>query len=142
MTTDFPQREQEDMPQPVPSVPALGARGPIGEARNPTLVIVLTIVTCGIYGLYWFYKTFEELKQHNGEGLGGVVGLILSLFYVSYFILPMEVQKTYEADGRQSPVSAIYGLWILLPLIGFIIYILRVQGALNDYWVSKGAAPV
>jgi hypothetical protein len=130
------------MTEPVPSVPSPGARGPIGEARNPTLVIVLTIVTCGIYGLYWFYKTFEELKQHNGEGLGGVVGLILSLFYVSYFILPMEIQKTYEADGRQSPVSAIYGLWILLPLIGFIIYILRVQGALNDYWVSKGAAPV
>ena len=131
------------MTEPVPSAPSSpGVKGPIGEARNPTLVIVLTIITCGIYGLYWLYKSFEELKQHNGEGLGGVVGLLLGLVWVSYFILPMEIQKTYEDDGRQTQVSAIYGLWLLLPIIGTIIYVLRVQGALNDYWVSKGAAPV
>jgi hypothetical protein len=130
------------MAEPVPSVPTPGAKGPIGEARNPTLIIILTIVTCGIYGLYWLYKTFEELKQHNGEGLGGVVGLLLGLVWVSYFLLPMEIQKTYEDDGRQSPVGPIYGLLLLIPLVGFIIYILKVQGALNDYWVSKGAAPV
>jgi hypothetical protein len=129
------------MTEPVPSAPTPGVKGPIGEARNPTLVIVLTIITCGIYGLYWLYKSFEELKQHNGEGLGGVVGMLLGLVWVSYFILPIEIQKTYQDDGRQTQVSAIYGLWLLLPIIGTIIYILRVQGALNDYWVSKGAAP-
>jgi hypothetical protein len=129
------------MTEPVPSAPTPGVKGPIGEARNPTLVIVLTIITCGIYGLYWLYKSFEELKQHNGEGLGGLVGMLLGLVWVSYFILPIEIQKTYEDDGRQTQVSAIYGLWLLLPIIGTIIYILRVQGALNDYWVSKGAAP-
>ena len=129
------------MTEPVPSAPTPGVKGPIGEARNPTLVIVLTIITCGIYGLYWLYKSFEELKQHNGEGLGGLVGMLLGLVWVSYFILPIEIQKTYQDDGRQTQVSAIYGLWLLLPIIGTIIYILRVQGALNDYWVSKGAAP-
>jgi hypothetical protein len=142
MATDFPQREQEAMTEPVPSAPSPRTKGPIGEARNPTLVIVLTIITCGIYGLYWLYKSFEELKQHNGEGLGGLVGMLLGLVWVSYFILPMEIQKTYEDDGRRANVSAIYGLWLLLPIIGTIIYILRVQGDLNDYWVSKGAAPV
>lgn len=130
------------MAEPVPSVPPTGAKGPIGEARNPVMIIILSIITCGIYGLYWLYKSFEELKQHNGEGLGGVVGLILGIFWVGYFLLPMEIQKTYETDGRQSPVNPIYGLLLLIPLVGFIIYILKVQGALNDYWVSKGAAPV
>ena len=67
--------------------------------------------------------------------------MLLGLVWVSYFILPIEIQKTYQDDGRQTQVSAIYGLWLLLPIIGTIIYILRVQGALNDYWVSKGAAP-
>jgi Domain of unknown function (DUF4234) len=130
------------MTQPVPAAAGPGAKGPIGEARNPTMIIILTIVTCGIYGLYWMYKNFEELKQHNGEGLGGVVGLLLSLVVVGYFMLPMEVQKTYEQDGKESPVNPIYGLFLFIPLIGFILYILKVQGALNDYWVSKGAAPV
>ena len=62
------------MTQPQPT-PAAGGRGPIGEPRNPTTVALLSLVTCGIYALYWAYLTFEELKQHNGEGLGGGLGL-------------------------------------------------------------------
>ena len=65
------------MTQPQPT-PAAGSRGPIGEPRNPTTVALLSLVTCGIYGLYWAYLTFEELKQHNGEGLGGGLGALLS----------------------------------------------------------------
>ena len=65
------------MTQPQPT-PAAGGRSPIGEPRNPTTVALLSLVTCGIYGLYWAYLTFEELKQHNGEGLGGGLGALLS----------------------------------------------------------------
>ena len=46
------------MTQPQPT-PAAGGRGPIGEPRNPTTVALLSLVTCGIYGLYWAYLTFE-----------------------------------------------------------------------------------
>jgi hypothetical protein len=55
------------------------------------------------------------------------------------FTIPNEVKNLYERDGRESPVSAIWGLWFLLPLIGNIIWYLKVQGALNDFWRSKGA---
>jgi hypothetical protein len=47
----------------------------------------------------------------------------------------------YVADGRPSPVRPLVGLWFLLPLIGFIIWYVEVQNALNDFWVSKGAPP-
>ena len=46
-----------------------------------------------------------------------------------------------DLDGGNSPVRGIYGLWILLPLIGPIIWFVQVQGALNRYWESKGASP-
>jgi hypothetical protein len=121
------------------------AKGPIGQARPIGTTILLTIVTCGIYGLYWTYVTFEELKQHNnGRGLGGAVGLIIGIFVgvVNMFILPSEIKTMYEEDGRTSPVEPILGLWFLLPLVGMIIWYVKVQRALNDYWVSKGAAPV
>jgi len=124
-----------------PATAARGAKGAVGQPRSPVLVIVLTIVTLGIYGLYWDYKTFQELKDHNGEGLGGVVGLILCWLLVGYFLLPSEVAKTYESDGKPAPFGPIIGLWLFVPLVGFIIYLLKVQGALNDYWVSKGASP-
>ncbi|HYV59697.1 MAG TPA: DUF4234 domain-containing protein [Acidimicrobiia bacterium] len=129
------------MTQPQPT-PAAGGKGPIGEARNPTTVALLSLVTCGIYGLYWAYLTFEELKQHNGEGLGGGLGALLSWLVAGWFLVIVEIQKMYQADGRESPVEPIEGLWLLIPIAGWFLYMNRVQGALNDYWVSKGAAPL
>ena len=117
-------------------------KGPIGQAMNPTQLAVLSLVTCGIYSLYWAYKSGEELKQHNGEGLGGAVMLLLTLVVAGWFMIPIEIQKMYEADGRQSPVTAVDGLWLLIPCVGYFLYYPKVQGALNDYWVSKGAAPI
>ena len=55
---------------------------------------------------------------------------------------PSEIGKMYKADGREAPFSGWIGLWWLLPLIGWIIWIVKVQGALNRYWESKtGTAP-
>ena len=58
---------------------------------------------------------------------------------VLMFTIPMEIEKMYQRDGRESPVSPLLGLWILLPLIGNIIWYLKVQEALNNFWLSKGA---
>jgi hypothetical protein len=146
-----PSSPSSEPPPPSPSLaqppmPGAGAplpKGPIGTARPIALTIVLSIITCGIYFLYWTYVTYEELKQHNNRGLGGLVGLLIGIFIgiVNVFVLPSEIQSMYGDDGRDSPVSPLVGLWVLLPLVGFIIWFVKVQGALNDYWVSKGATP-
>jgi hypothetical protein len=102
-------------------------------------VILLTIFTLGIYHLYWTYKSFEELKRHTGEGIGGVLGLVIALVFnpVNWFVLPSEIGKMYRGDGRTAPMTGWTGLWILLPFIGFIVWTAKVQGALNRYWKSK-----
>jgi hypothetical protein len=105
------------------------------------LVILLSIVTLGIWPILWTYHTNEDLKSYNGDGLGGVLGVVLYIFIspVVMFTIPSEIEKSYQRDGRESPVSALWGLWFLLPLIGHIIWYVKVQGALNDFWVSKGS---
>ncbi len=115
--------------------------GPLGQRRGVAFVILISLVTLGIYFLYWTYKTFEEMKQHTGEGLGGVIGLVIALVVgiVNSFVIPSEVGNMYKGDGREAPVSGITGLWVLLPLVGWIIWVVKVQGALNRYWDSKGA---
>jgi Domain of unknown function (DUF4234) len=115
--------------------------GPLGQQRGVAFVILISLVTLGIYFLYWTYKTFDEMKQHTGEGIGGVIGLVIGLVIgiVNFFVIPSEVGNMYTGDGREAPVSGITGLWILLPLVGGIIWVVKVQGALNRYWESKGA---
>ena len=116
-------------------------QGPLGEPRGIFFVIAITIITLGIYHLYWVYKVFEEMKQHTGEGLGGVLGLVIALVIgvVNYFVIPSELGKMYSGDGREAPMSGWTGLWIILPIIGWFVWIVKVQGALNRYWESKGA---
>jgi hypothetical protein len=108
---------------------------------NKGLTILLTIITCGIWGIFWTYRTNEDLKKYNGDGLGGVLGVVIYLLLsvVLMFTIPNEIKNMYERDGRESPVSAIWGLWFLLPLIGNIIWYLKVQDAASDFWKSKGA---
>jgi hypothetical protein len=120
------------------------ARGPVGETRSIGLSILWFIITLGFYSWYWVYKTQEEVKQYSGNGLGGVLGLVIWILIppVTFFVVPSEVRWMYEdLDGGRSPVRGIHGLWFLLPIIGSIIWFVQVQGALNRYWESKGAPP-
>lgn len=32
------------------------------QKRSVGVCIILTLITCGIYGLYWFYKLTEEIN--------------------------------------------------------------------------------
>ena len=113
--------------------------GPLGQPRGVAFVVVMTFITLGIYGLYWTYVTFDELRNHTATGLGGGLALILHIIFdpVIPFIAGSEVGNMYAADGREKPVTGLTGLWILLPIIGWIIWSVKVQRALNNYWQSK-----
>jgi hypothetical protein len=118
-------------------------RGPVGHTRSIGLSILWAILTLGIYTFIWTYKTQEEIKRYSGNGVGGVIGLVIYILIspVTFFLVPSETRYMYEdLDGQKSPVRGIYGLWFLLPLIGSLIWFIQVQGALNRYWESKGAS--
>ena len=138
-----------DVPAPVaPSqlapMPGL-VDGPLGTVRGTGACVLLTIVTLGFYTWYWFYKTHDEMKQHSGNGLGGGIALLLTIFVgiVMPFLNSNEVGGLYERKGQPKPVSAITGLWYVLLawlfLIGPIVWFVKTNGALNEYWKSQGA---
>ena len=113
-----------------------------GTPRKVGIVILLYIVTFGIYGLYWYYITHDELKRETGEGLGGGIAVLLAFFVgiVMPFITANEVGRLYERAGKPKPVSAVTGLWVIpgaLIIIGPFIWIAKVQGALNRYWEGQ-----
>jgi len=119
------------------------SEGPLGKIRSPLNVLLLSIVTFGIYGLFWQYSTFKELKEHRGVGIGGGLGLVFAivLFGIpNLFILPSEAGNGQQASGIPRTVSGPTGFWLLLPIVGGFIWLWKVQGAINAYWVANGAS--
>ena len=124
------------------SANATGNTGPVGQPRGIGFGILLFIVTFGIYSWYWVYKTHEEMKQHTGEGLGGVLGLVIWLLInpVTAFVIPSEIGKMYAKDGQTPPMTGWTGLWLFpgaILLIPAIVWFVKVQRALNRYWEAK-----
>jgi Domain of unknown function (DUF4234) len=127
----------EPLPASPPPPPASASGwGPKGKVREPIVVILLSIVTLGIYFVVWSYKVFQENKEFSGEGVGGVVGLVFAILLgiVNWFLLPAEIGNIYARMGREKPVSGVTGFWNLIPLVGWIIWVVKVQNAMNHVY--------
>jgi hypothetical protein len=121
-------------PPPPPAMPArVAAWGPKGNVREPIAVVIFSIITLGIYFLVWTSKIFKENRDFSGDGIGGVIGLVIGLVvgFVNLFVIPSEIGNIYEKMGRDKPVRGVTGFWNLIPLVGFIIWVFKVQGAMN-----------
>ena len=56
------------------------------KKRNIALSIIFTLITCGIYGLYWFVCLTDETNQAAGEQkTTGVMALIFTLITCSIY---------------------------------------------------------
>jgi hypothetical protein len=128
--------------QPWPN-PYPRTTGAVGEVRSTGLQMLLFVVTFGLWGYVYFFQTHEEMRRHSGEGIGGVVALLVAVLFwmASPFLLSHEVGRLYERSGRRQPVSALTGLWFfpgILLLVGPLIWFVLTNRALSDYWRSLG----
>jgi hypothetical protein len=140
-----PAPETASAPPPPPAPTAGGAAtGPLGTQRSTGMTIFLAIVTLGIWALVWSYQNGEELKRHANTGLGGVAYLLITFFVppVTMFLMAGEVEQLYRREGKEPPITTIWGLWFLLPIIGNIIWYVRMQRSINDYWTAHGVTPI
>jgi uncharacterized protein DUF4234 len=131
--------------QPMPAATTQYASpvGPPGRLRPTGMTILLFFVTLGIWGFIYYYQVHEEMRRHSGQGLGGVLALVISIFFglVSPFLLSHEVGQLYERRGQEKPVSALTALWFfpgILILVGPFIWFVQTNNALNEYWRSLG----
>ncbi len=78
--------------------------------------VILFIITLGIYGIYWFYATLEELHQANGREPGGCGWTILAVIPLAHFFAWWHYANEYASFVRDKyPGIAIFILWLVFP---------------------------
>ena len=76
----------------------------IAKIRHPVGVAVLTLITLGIYGLYWWYQVNREMvdlgKARNAEGLGDNPTTSLLAFFPGGLIIVPPFFSLYNGTQR------------------------------------------
>ena len=107
------------------------------QKRSVFSVILLSIITCGIYIIYWFYVTAKELQMATGRNQFSPALIVL----LAIFITPAAtVLIALEANERLNDIRTAKGMptvdnavvWILLGLLIFPVQMGLIQHEINQ----------
>lgn len=114
----------------------------IPAQRNVAIYVILTIVTCGIFGFYWMMVLNDDvLAAEGGPGTGGGTVVILTLVTCGIY----GIYWAYQLGQRIDRINARYGrytdnsglLYLLLDVLGLSIVVYAVaQNELNQYYTG------
>jgi hypothetical protein len=109
----------------------------VGKTRSPVGVVVLSIVTLGVYYLYWYYVVNSEMRQYRAfiEVSPGIA--LLSQFvplanWISGYNTAGRLLMLEDADRVPDRISP--GIALLLHVLLGIAYPFYVQDHLNKLW--------
>lgn len=86
------------------------------KKRNLITMVLLTLVTLGIYPLYWYCSFQNQIKKETGEGFGGFGHLIVTMFTFGIY----GIYWTYAVGGRIEKLGGKNSgvLYLVLSLVG------------------------
>ncbi|MBR4319424.1 MAG: DUF4234 domain-containing protein, partial [Oscillospiraceae bacterium] len=90
--------------------------------KSVATVVILTIITCGIYGIIWYWNAINELYKAGGKAVGNmepVIQFILMFFYVGGIIFAINADDNLNAVKAQRGLltSDNKALYIVLSLV-------------------------
>ena len=108
------------------------------ERRNIAVCIVLTLVTCGIYGIYWIVCLTNDVNTVSGDVNGTSGGMVVLLTIVTcgiygiYWAYKQGEKLDFTKNNRGIPSSNSGVLYLMLQIFGFgIIAYALMQNELN-----------
>jgi Domain of unknown function (DUF4234) len=127
------------------------APGAVAKIRNPILVVVFTIITLGIYQVFWWYFVNRELADYGRARGTNELGdsptkSTLALFPGALIVVPaiwtmvttfQRVQAAQRLNG-QIPINGWLGVVIVVVISPVLVGYM--QSGLNSAWKSVGAA--
>lgn len=128
------------------------------QKRSLGMYILLTFVTCGIYGLFWFYCMHRDTKiiTKDNEGISSGVALILNIITggIYYLIWMYSKGNDLKSAGAEMNVpvednGATYLLWhivgaliIVGPLVALAKFIKNFNNVAFAYNANQATAPL
>ena len=126
-----------DAPAPAPAGAA--PAGTKGKVEDPKMVLILGLVTCGLYAIYWMWLRTKEINTYLGEQRinpmfiipGCICGpVVLYAMFLTCKALP-DMQKKAGVEAKDEFVLHLI-LFLLLSPVGMYMY----QQKLNEIWAK------
>lgn len=119
----------------------LGHPRRLGKIRRPWGVWLLTLLTLGIYLLYWWYKVNEEVREFDEriDVQPGIAVLALIVPIASWVTLVKtagRISRAQQSGGVRDRCSGALGI-LLVFLAG--TYVVYYQSQLNKLWRAQEA---
>lgn len=139
------------------AVLALDRRSPRPLVHRPWVTFLISVLTLGLYQVYWHYAVNRDLNDY-GRRLGGSSGLrvrpwlsVLALTLGALVLVPAfvtiwrtfrRIQRAGVLAGVERPLDPWLGLMLLLGAIIWIVPIVALyeQSHVNDVWKLSGGA--
>ena len=112
---------------------------PVITKREIVVAIILTIITCGIYGIYWFIVMTDDANKVSGNTApsGGTAFLFTLLtcgIYSIYWNYKMGQKMSQAGKMHGKDISDNAVLYLILSIFGFsIISYCLIQSDLNKF---------
>jgi Domain of unknown function (DUF4234) len=131
------------------------APGVVAKIRNPIAVVIFTIITLGIYQVFWWYFTNREMADYGRARGTKELGdnpakSTLALFPGALIVVPaiwtmvttfQRVQAAQRLNG-QTPINGWLGVVIVIVISPILVGYM--QSGLNSAWKAvpqAGAVP-
>jgi hypothetical protein len=122
--------------EPAAAAPASGG-GVKGKVENPTTVLILGLVTCGIYTLFWVWTRVKEMNAYLGKEVVNPMFIVpgcLCFPVVLYgeFLFCKNIPEMQKKAGIEPKDEFVlhFVLMLLLPYVGAYL----IQQKLNEVW--------
>jgi Domain of unknown function (DUF4234) len=93
------------------------------KKRNPALVLIFSIITFGIYFLYWLVSTTNELRRNAKSAPNPWLLLLFFIPFVNFIAILIYYWKYSKAINELTGFSAggMFALWILLNPVAMVL---------------------
>ncbi len=122
----------------------------VKQERSLALAIILSIITCGIYAIYWFIVLSDDVKEYSQDqemmsgGIAFLLNLITCGLFGIYWVYKLGKNMFKAQQLNNLPATDNSVLYLILQLLGLgIVNYAIIQNDINAITRVKngGATP-